>query len=95
VKYNTEEIVKIHFSAKIDTDLVISIKDNGIGISSKNQQQLFEKFFRVGNKNVHNVKGLGLGLYYTYQIVKAHGGTIKVDSTENKGTLFSIYIPIK
>jgi len=94
VKYNDADQVNIHFLAKMDKNLLITIKDNGIGISAKNQQQLFEKFFRVGNKNVHNVKGLGLGLYYTHQIIKAHHGVIKLKSVAHKGTSFSIEIPI-
>lgn len=93
VKYNDTDKKTIHFSAKIDKNLIISITDNGIGISSKNQKQLFDKFFRVGNTDVHNVKGLGLGLYYTYQIIKAHLGTISIKSVENKGATFTIEIP--
>jgi len=72
---------------------VISVKDNGIGISKKNQKLIFEKFFRVSEKDTHNYKGLGLGLYYSSQIVKAHNGTIEAESKENEGATFSIIIP--
>jgi two-component system phosphate regulon sensor histidine kinase PhoR len=45
------------------------------------------------NKEVHNVKGLGLGLYYTNQIIKAHQGKIEIKSEENSGATFTITIP--
>jgi signal transduction histidine kinase len=93
VKYGKENL-KITVSANINDNFEVSISDNGIGIPKKEIQFLFEKFYRVGNKEVHNVKGLGLGLYYTNQIIKAHQGKILVESEENKGTTFSIIIPI-
>ena len=93
VKYSNDTIV-IDINAEVEKAFTLSIKDKGIGISSKDQKQLFDKFFRAGNKEIHNVKGLGLGLYYTNQIVKAHGGTIRVKSAENEGTTFSITIPL-
>lgn len=72
---------------------IISVTDNGIGISKKNQKIIFEKFFRVSEKDTHNYKGLGLGLYYSSQIVKAHKGAIEVESKEKEGSTFSIIIP--
>ncbi|SHG77536.1 sensor histidine kinase [Winogradskyella jejuensis] len=92
VKYNTEPVV-ISCSIESKNELKIKISDNGIGISEKNQKLIFEKFFRAGNKEVHDVKGLGLGLYYTNQIVKAHGGSIKLDSKPEKGSSFTLTIP--
>ncbi|QTE22774.1 sensor histidine kinase [Polaribacter cellanae] len=94
VKYGKEGL-EIHISAKIKHNFTISIKDNGIGIPKKQQPFLFDKFYRVGNKEVHNVKGLGLGLYYTHQIIKAHKGNIFVESEENVGSTFTIKIPLK
>ena len=93
VKY-TEEDVIIDFSSEVNDALIISIKDNGIGISPKEQQFVFDKFFRAGNKEVHNVKGLGLGLYYTLQIIKAHQGEIEVAKNEKGGAKFIIKIPL-
>ncbi|WP_460220504.1 sensor histidine kinase [Psychroserpens sp. MEBiC05023] len=92
VKYSGDDI-KINCNVTSDNDLTISIKDNGIGISEKDQKLVFDKFFRAGNKEIHNVKGLGLGLYYTNQIVKAHNGNISVMSKENEGTTFVLTIP--
>ena len=93
VKYNNAK-VNINITVNTQNAFILSIKDNGIGISKKNQANIFDKFYRVNNKNQHNVKGLGLGLYYTNQIVKAHQGTIKIISKELKGTEFIIKLPI-
>ncbi|TXD53617.1 MULTISPECIES: sensor histidine kinase [unclassified Polaribacter] len=93
VKYGKENL-KIVISANITADFKLIISDNGIGIPKKEVPFLFDKFFRVGNKEVHDVKGLGLGLYYTNQIVKAHQGKILVESKQGKGTSFTILIPI-
>lgn len=92
VKYGGDAINVEVVIAK--TNFNISIKDNGIGISSKSKKQLFDKFYRVGNKEIHNVKGLGLGLYYTNQIIKAHLGQIHVKSKEDEGSIFIIETPL-
>lgn len=72
----------------------ISIHDNGTGIPPKDQNKIFDKFYRVIDGDIHNVKGLGLGLFYTNQIVKAHQGNISLESKLGKGTTFTIIIPI-
>ena len=72
----------------------LSIQDNGIGISKNKHLLLFDKFYRVEQGNLHNSKGLGLGLYYVNQIIKAHQGTIAVISDLGKGAKFYISIPL-
>ncbi|MEO9870032.1 sensor histidine kinase [Ekhidna sp.] len=93
VKYN-ESVVKIQFQASASGSLRIVIEDNGIGISEREQKSLFEKFYRVGNNETHEVKGLGLGLYYANQIVIAHGGKIEVKSKVNQGSSFIVELPL-
>ena len=91
VKYGCQNItLKTTFK---NYQFTISIQDDGIGILKSKQSLLFEKFYRVEHGNVHNSKGLGLGLYYVDQIIKAHKGTIKVVSDLGKGALFTITIP--
>lgn len=94
VKYGGSKI-DVLYRVDINSSLhIIEISDNGIGISKKHQKYIFDKFYRVSEKDTHNYKGLGLGLYYSSQIVKAHHGTIDVRSNKGKGITFILTLPI-
>ncbi len=94
VKYGKEK-VKITIRTELKNDVyLISVQDNGIGIPEKEYAKVFEKFYRVTTGNVHDVKGLGLGLFYTNQIIKAHQGKIDIEGKTDQGTKFMITIPI-
>ncbi|APU70087.1 sensor histidine kinase [Christiangramia flava] len=80
---------------KIGKHLQICIKDNGMGISAKQQQHIFKKFYRVPNGNLHRVKGYGLGLSYVSEIMKRHKGRIEMDSFENQGTTICLTLPLR
>jgi len=95
IKYSGE--VK-QLSIKTETlgsDLSIEIADHGIGIPRAEQARVFEKFYRVGNGLVHDVKSSGLGLSLVKHIIEAHKGTISVESDVGKGSRFTILLPLE
>jgi len=75
--------------------MVVTVQDNGIGMSKESVKHIFEKFYRAHTGNVHNIKGFGLGMSYVKMVIDAHKGRIKVDSALGKGTTFTIEIPWK
>ncbi|RKD91518.1 sensor histidine kinase [Mangrovibacterium diazotrophicum] len=94
VKYSKgEPAISIKTENK-GNNLLVSVKDNGIGIPKEHLDQIFERFFRVPTGNVHDVKGFGLGLSYVKKIIDSHQGKIKVESVVNKGTKFILYFPL-
>lgn len=94
VKYGKDQVKILVKSYMQQGQYLIEIKDQGIGISLKDQKAIFDKFYRAQTGNVHTVKGLGLGLYFTHQIITAHGGTISLTSLKGEGTTFIITLPI-
>lgn len=94
IKYSTDGNVKIEISTYDEADkMVIKCMDHGQGIPKEYLRKIFSRFYRVPTGNVHNVKGFGLGLHYVYQICKAHGWKIKVESKLGVGTNLYIEIP--
>ncbi len=88
VKYNDNRPI-VNMTATHDANLVkITIEDNGMGITKQEQKKLFRPYYTSDQK-----EGTGIGLYYAQRIVKAHDGTISVESEPGKGSLFTITIP--
>lgn len=75
-------------------ELLVAVKDDGIGIPKADQNQLFKKFFRAGNALKSAVQGTGLGLYFVKSVVELSGGKIWFTSEEGKGTTFFFTVPI-
>jgi signal transduction histidine kinase len=72
----------------------LEVCDHGIGIPPGEQEKIFEKFYRCGDPLVHNIKGSGLGLSLVRHIVRAHGGDVQVESAPEKGSKFTIALPL-
>lgn len=92
-KYSNDPQITVSASAK-NGNVLISVKDNGIGITKENQKKIFDKLYRVPAGNKHDVKGFGLGLSYVKAIVEKHNGKINVESELGKGSNFIVEIPI-
>ncbi len=73
--------------------VVITVKDNGVGVAEQDVAKLFIKFGRIPNELSDHVSGSGLGLYWTKKIIDLHGGNITVDSQVGHGTSFHIFLP--
>jgi len=74
--------------------VTISVIDHGVGISSEERKKVFEKFYRVGNSLVHDVKGSGLGLSIVKHIIEAHHGRVTVESEPGRGSAFTVHLPV-
>ena len=84
----------IRLSVQVDQQFMyIAVQDNGIGIGKEHHTRVFDRFYRVPTGNIHNVKGFGLGLFYTKRICDAHRWKIKLSSQPNQGTTISIQLP--
>lgn len=94
LKYSEGQPVLHIVTKNQDGQVVISISDEGIGMSKEEQKRVFDKFYRAQSGNIHNTKGFGLGLSYALQIVQLHKGTISLESTKNKGTVVTISLPV-
>ncbi|MCF1421533.1 sensor histidine kinase [Mangrovimonas futianensis] len=90
IKYGGD-IIKMTLS-KENKRVLISISDDGKGISKLHKEHIFDKFYRVPQGNTHDVKGFGIGLFYTKTIIEKHHGSISLDSN-TKQTTFTISIP--
>lgn len=90
IKYSNNIVeIDLHL-LKNNSEIILQIKDKGIGIEKEHREQVFEKFYRVGNEETRNTKGTGLGLFIVNYLVKQNKGTISISNNNPKGTIFTI-----
>ena len=92
VKYSSAspEITVRLRRAAADGSIRIEVQDNGIGIPASQRRRIFEKYYRIPTGDVQNVRGFGIGLYYTRLVVEKHGGTISVSPAPGGGSIFTL-----
>jgi len=78
-----------------ENEVCLAVRDSGVGIAAEQLPHIFEKFFQASNQAYASAKGTGLGLAIAREIVEAHGGSIRVESTLGIGTTFSITLPVR
>ncbi|MEP1487269.1 MAG: HAMP domain-containing sensor histidine kinase [Algibacter sp.] len=94
IKYSPEAPkIEVH-TENVGTNILLKIKDHGSGMSKTAVKRVFEKFYREHTGDIHNVKGHGLGLAYVKRIVDDHQGYITVESEKEKGSTFTIKLPL-
>ena len=76
-----------------ENECVISVRDYGIGIDKKDQEKIFDRFYRVEGKSEQTYPGFGIGLFIASEIIQRHNGSINVESEKGKGSLFKVSIP--
>ncbi|MDX2029866.1 MAG: ATP-binding protein [Blastocatellia bacterium] len=94
VKYSGESkeiVVKLGVEGEF---VAIAVRDRGVGIAREEIGKVFDKFYRVGNNLVHDVKGSGLGLSIVKHIIEAHRGKVMVESEPGRGSTFIILLPL-
>lgn len=91
IKYGGNSIKINTQSTKGNIELLI--EDNGDGFENQYKQKIFDQFYRIPTGNIHNVKGFGIGLYYTKNIIEKHGGKIIVSENKKGKVIFKITLP--
>lgn len=94
IKYTAEGGKIEVYTGYIYNEAYIKIKDNGVGIPEKDLPRIFERFYRVDKARSRDKGGTGLGLAIAYEIIKLHGGNIKINSEYNAGTEVIIKLPV-
>lgn len=95
VKYSKDvQRVRVHVFQR-SGEIVISVRDWGIGIPKSDLAKIFDRFHRVSTGLVHEVRGNGLGLAIVKHVAEVHGGRVEVESELGEGSTFSVYLPIQ
>lgn len=94
VKYSPEDSTIVVSLKKQNQKIILSVADQGIGISDKEKETIFQRFYRSGSEETRKTKGTGLGLYIVDYLVKQHNGTITVKNNTPKGSIFEVVFNI-
>ncbi len=93
IKYTPADGVVVVACQQTEDAIMITVKDNGMGIDAKDHARIFEKFQRVDDPEVRTITGTGVGLYTAREMVRKHGGEITVMSEKGNGSTFVVKLP--
>lgn len=93
IKYTPEKGTISISMADTSKNVLLSVEDNGIGISQADSKNLFKKFGRISTDQTAGIQGTGLGLYLVKQFIEMHGGDITMEQVKPHGTRFTISLP--
>ncbi|BBO68435.1 hypothetical protein DSCA_23650 [Desulfosarcina alkanivorans] len=94
IKYSPEKSALYVEAIRVDHEIRICFRDQGMGIAKKHLPRLFERFYRVDKARSRKLGGTGLGLAIVKHIAQAHGGSITVESELEKGSTFTLHLPV-
>ncbi len=95
IKYSPDDMnIEVRVFQTNDKRVSLSLKDRGIGIEKKDQQNIFNRFYRVSGKDEETYAGFGIGLYLAREIIERHNGQIKVKSKKGEGSEFIFTLPV-
>jgi PAS domain S-box-containing protein len=80
---------------KDDSDVIVSVKDEGMGIKPNDLDKIFDRYYRVETDYTRHISGFGIGLYLSSEIIKRHGGRIWAESGDGNGSIFYFRLPLK
>jgi len=93
IKYSPEDTTVALSAAQAERETVVTVADQGVGISRDHLPRLFERFYRVDKARSRDLGGTGLGLSIVKHIAQVHGGSVSVDSLVGRGSTFRIHLP--
>lgn len=93
IKFSNDGGTIEFFVEELESSVIISISDNGIGMEKEEMDRIFDRFYKVDTARARNVEGSGLGLSIVQKIVELHNGTVSVYSTKGEGTTVRVELP--
>ena len=95
IKYSSEASkIEINIYEAQNNQVAVSVKDYGIGIDKKDQEKIFERFYRVEGAVEQTYTGFGIGLFIVKAIIERHNGSISIQSEKGKGATFTFLLPV-
>lgn len=94
-KYTRGDKAILLHAFRTEESIAFEVRDNGIGIASRDHKRIFQRFYQVDQRLARETGGCGLGLAIVASIVRAHGGTVSVQSQPGEGSVFTVLLPIQ